>query len=152
LEERQVTADVCAGSRVADVPRLEQRGKPAARKPEAPARAASAGWLVPAGLILLSIVPIVAGAFRLTQLGGAQIFVGDLQSLDAIQLALPFERGRNDALDTVVDAVRERFGSGALVRAALLGRDQGWSAPMPPDWGRLLVPAGGRRATSSLGM
>jgi DNA polymerase-4 len=61
------------------------------------------------------------------------VSVGDLQSPDAIQLALPFERGRNEALDAVVDAVRERFGSGALTRAALLGRDQGWSPPLLPD-------------------
>ena len=31
-------------------------------------------WLIPAGLILLSLVPVAAGAFRLTQLaGGAEI-------------------------------------------------------------------------------
>jgi hypothetical protein len=34
----------------------------------------SSGWLVPIGLLLLSFIPIVAGAFRLTQLvGGAEI-------------------------------------------------------------------------------
>ncbi|MEU7743147.1 DUF2306 domain-containing protein [Nonomuraea sp. NPDC049158] len=37
-------------------------------------RATRAGWLVPAGLILLSTIPIAAGAFRLTQLtGGAAV-------------------------------------------------------------------------------
>jgi uncharacterized membrane protein len=40
----------------------------------APSRKASAGWLVPAALILLVIFPLTAGVFRLTQLaGGAQI-------------------------------------------------------------------------------
>lgn len=34
------------------------------------ARAGSAGWLAPAGLLLLGALPIVAGAFRLTQLAG----------------------------------------------------------------------------------
>jgi hypothetical protein len=34
------------------------------------ARAGSAGWLVPAGLLLLGSLPIVAGAFRLGQLTG----------------------------------------------------------------------------------
>jgi uncharacterized membrane protein YozB (DUF420 family) len=37
---------------------------------KAPARAGSAGWLAPAGLLLLGALPIVAGAFRLTQLAG----------------------------------------------------------------------------------
>ena len=34
------------------------------------ARAGSAGWLAPAGLLLLGMLPIVAGAFRLGQLSG----------------------------------------------------------------------------------
>jgi hypothetical protein len=34
------------------------------------ARAGSAGWLAPAGLLLLGMLPIVAGAFRLSQLLG----------------------------------------------------------------------------------
>ena len=38
---------------------------------KAPARAGSAGWLMPAGLLLLSSLPIAAGALRLTQLSGA---------------------------------------------------------------------------------
>jgi uncharacterized membrane protein YozB (DUF420 family) len=33
-------------------------------------RAGSAGWLAPAGLLLLGMLPIVAGAFRLSQLSG----------------------------------------------------------------------------------
>jgi DNA polymerase-4 len=66
----------------------------------------------------------------LTMIG---ISVGDLHDRHTVQLPLPFDRGRNDALDTVVDAVRERFGSRALVRAALLGRDPGWSPPTLPD-------------------
>ena len=34
------------------------------------ARAGSAGWLAPAGLLLLGMLPVVAGAFRLSQLSG----------------------------------------------------------------------------------
>jgi Predicted membrane protein (DUF2306) len=34
------------------------------------ARAGSAGWLAPAGLLLLGMLPIAAGAFRLSQLSG----------------------------------------------------------------------------------
>jgi DNA polymerase IV len=36
-------------------------------------------------------------------------------------------------LDATLDDVRERFGSGAITRAVLLGRDQGLSVPLLPD-------------------
>jgi DNA polymerase-4 len=61
------------------------------------------------------------------------ISVTNLQDRTAVQLPLPFDRDRNVALDAVVDAVCERFGSRALVRAALLRHDPGWSPPMLPD-------------------
>jgi DNA polymerase IV len=51
----------------------------------------------------------------------------------AIQLALPFERDRSDAVDHALDAVRERFGSRSIGRAVLLGRDPGVSVPLLPD-------------------
>lgn len=35
--------------------------------------APAASWLVPAGLILLSLVPVLAGALRLTELAGGQV-------------------------------------------------------------------------------
>lgn len=38
--------------------------------PRAPGKARWAAWLVPAGLILLSLIPIAGGVFRLTQLAG----------------------------------------------------------------------------------
>lgn len=52
---------------------------------------------------------------------------------DAIQLALPFGRGRGAYLDTTLDVVKERFGSDAITRAVLLGRRQGLSVPLLPD-------------------
>lgn len=36
-------------------------------------------------------------------------------------------------MDGAVDDVRDRFGSSAITRAVLLGRDPGVSAPLPPD-------------------
>jgi DNA polymerase-4 len=59
--------------------------------------------------------------------------LGNLDDDGAIQLALPFERQRASALDAALDDVRERFGSGAITRAVLLGRDQGLSVPLLPD-------------------
>jgi DNA polymerase-4 len=61
------------------------------------------------------------------------IAVGSLQNDDAIQLALPFDRRSGAAVDTVLDQLRDRFGSNAITRAVLLGRDHGWSVPMLPD-------------------
>jgi DNA polymerase-4 len=48
-----------------------------------------------------------------------------------VQLVLPFERART--LDATIDHVRDRFGSGAITRAVLLGRDPGLSVPLLPD-------------------
>jgi DNA polymerase IV len=48
------------------------------------------------------------------------------------QLVLPLDR-RAAALDAALDEVRDRFGSGAITRAVLLGRDQGLTMPLLPD-------------------
>jgi DNA polymerase IV len=61
------------------------------------------------------------------------ITVSNLEHDDAIQLPLPFERRRNQAVDAVLDRVRERFGTQALTRASLLGRDDGFEVPKLPD-------------------
>ena len=49
---------------------LQQGGQPAPKKMKAPAKASAAEWLVPAGLLVLSAVPVLAGAVRMTQLAG----------------------------------------------------------------------------------
>jgi DNA polymerase-4 len=61
------------------------------------------------------------------------VAVGNLSDADAVQLVLPFDRHRDDALDSALDGVRDRFGSSAVTRAVQLGRDQGLSVPMLPD-------------------
>ena len=61
------------------------------------------------------------------------IAVGNLDDDGAVQLTLPFERRNGGALDAALDDVRERFGSGAVTRARLLGRDPGPTVPLLPD-------------------
>jgi DNA polymerase-4 len=59
--------------------------------------------------------------------------LGNLQDERAGQLVLAFDRRRTSALDAALDDVRERFGSDAITRGVLVGRDQGLSVPLLPD-------------------
>ena len=61
------------------------------------------------------------------------VAVTNLDNDDAIQLVLPFDGHCDGALDAALDRVRDRFGSAAISRAVLLGRDQGLSVPLLPD-------------------
>jgi DNA polymerase-4 len=56
----------------------------------------------------------------------------NLEDGGGIQLSLPIGRGAS-ALDVAVDELRERFGSTAITRAVLVGRDQGLTVPLLPD-------------------
>ena len=60
------------------------------------------------------------------------VAVSNLEDDRAIQLTLPFDDD-GGALDIALDEVRERFGSGAVTRAVLLGRNQGLTVPLLPD-------------------
>lgn len=46
---------------------------------------------------------------------------------------LPIDWDDSPRLDSVLDAVRERFGAEAVARATHLGRDPGWSTPVLPE-------------------
>jgi DNA polymerase-4 len=61
------------------------------------------------------------------------VAVSNLSSAGAIQLPLPLDQHCANALDTALDDVRDRFGSAAITRAVLLGRDPGISVPLLPD-------------------
>ena len=61
------------------------------------------------------------------------VAVGNLDNDGAVQLVLPFDGPSGSALDGALDDVRDRFGSAAVTRAVLLGRDQGLSVPLLPD-------------------
>ena len=60
------------------------------------------------------------------------IAVANLDDDRAVQLTLPFGRD-SGALDVALDDVRDRFGSAAVTRAVLLGRDPGLTVPLLPD-------------------
>jgi DNA polymerase-4 len=59
------------------------------------------------------------------------IALANLCDETGVQLVLPF--GRTRALDETVDLVRERFGSAAITRGVLVGRDPGPWVPLLPD-------------------
>jgi DNA polymerase-4 len=63
------------------------------------------------------------------------IAVANLDDDDAVQQVLPLDRrqGTGGALDAALDDVRSRFGSTAVTRAVLLGRDDHISVPLLPD-------------------
>ena len=61
------------------------------------------------------------------------VSVANLDDDRAVQLALPFHGQSSGELDAAIDEVRRRFGSTALTRAVLLGRDPGLTVPLLPD-------------------
>jgi DNA polymerase-4 len=85
--------------------------------------------LATARALLETASPMIA-ARGLTLVG---ISVGNLADDGLVQLALPFDRRHDSRIDAAVDDVRERFGSDALTRALLVGRDRAIEMPMLPD-------------------
>jgi DNA polymerase-4 len=61
------------------------------------------------------------------------VAVANLEDDRALQLPLPLDRRDGVALDAAVDEIRERFGSAAITRAVLLGRETGLVVPLLPD-------------------
>lgn len=59
--------------------------------------------------------------------------MANLEDGGAVQLALPLDGPDGVALDAALDEIRERYGPDAVIRAVLLGRDQGLSVPLLPD-------------------
>lgn len=87
--------------------------------------------------ILGAVRDLVAAATPLIERQGLTlvgISVGNLHDDAAVQLALPFDGHRgSSALDDAVDRVHDRFGSDAVTRAVLLGRDHRPTVPLLPD-------------------
>jgi DNA polymerase IV len=86
--------------------------------------------------ILATVRGLLATATPMIQRQGLTLVgvaVGNLDDDSAVQLALPFDHLSDTALDTALDQVRDRFGSAAVTRAVLLGKDEGLSVPLLPD-------------------
>jgi DNA polymerase IV len=86
--------------------------------------------------ILATVRWLLAAAMPLIERRGLTlvgIAVANLEDDRAVQLGLPFDRQSDIALDAALDEVRERFGSAAVTRAVLLGRELRPSMPLLPD-------------------
>ena len=79
--------------------------------------------------LLATALPLIE-AQGLTLVG---ISLTNLEDEDRIQLAIPFERWHDAALDAALDAVRDRYGSEAVTRGLLVGRSPGVVMPLLPD-------------------
>jgi DNA polymerase-4 len=85
--------------------------------------------LAAAQSLLRASIPLIADN-GITLIGVA---LSNLDNADAVQLALPFAEPTAFALDTALDSVRDKFGSAAVTRAALLRHGTGLSVPLLPD-------------------
>jgi len=86
--------------------------------------------LLAAARELLAAAAPTIGRRGLTLVGVA---VTNLQAARPAQPPLPFDGRDRAALDAALDEVRDRFGARAVTRAVLLGRRDGWEAPLLPD-------------------
>ena len=88
------------------------------------------------GTILTTAQGLLATALPMIEDHGLTlvgIAIANLDDDSAVQLELPFDRHSGLALDAAVDQLRARFGSSAVTRAVLLGKDEGLTVPMLPD-------------------
>ena len=85
--------------------------------------------LITARALLATAMPMIERQ-GITLIGIALSNLGDDR---AVQLELPFDPHGGRALDVALDEVRDRFGSDAITRAVLLGRDRGLTMPVLPD-------------------
>lgn len=88
------------------------------------------------GTVLLTARGLLTDAGPLIRQRGVTLIgvaVANLSGTSTYQPELPFDQHRGEALDTALDAVRERFGATAVTRANLLHHSPGVAAPLLPD-------------------
>ncbi|AIJ24439.1 DNA polymerase IV [Amycolatopsis methanolica 239] len=86
--------------------------------------------------ILATARGLLAAAMPMIREQGITLIGLALSNLDddtPLQLELPFGEHQPDALDAALDQVRDRYGSKAVTRAMLLGRDDDPTVPLLPD-------------------
>jgi DNA polymerase-4 len=76
---------------------------------------------------------LLATAMPLIERRGITLIGVALSNLEDTDEQLVFSFDRKTALDAVLDRVRERFGSSAITRGVLVGRDEGLVVPLLPD-------------------
>jgi DNA polymerase IV len=91
--------------------------------------AATGPVLVTARALLVAARPLIERQ-GITLVG---LTLGNLERDGAGQLALDVDGAQRQALDAALDDVRDRFGSAAIARAVVVGRDQGLTVPLLPD-------------------
>ncbi|HEY1532176.1 MAG TPA: DNA polymerase IV [Galbitalea sp.] len=100
-------------------------------------RSRSVGAATDRTAVLLAVAQglLAAAAIEIEQRGITLIGISlsNFRSVDGLQPELPIDWSEGASLDTVLDAVRDRFGATSLARAAQLGRDPGWSTPVLPE-------------------
>ena len=87
-------------------------------------------------VVLAALRRLLQGNARLIREQGITLIgvtLTNLDNADAVQLELPFERRSLHNLDSVVDRVRDRYGSSAITRGVLLNVDPGLTVPLLPD-------------------
>src|SRR4051812_13801253 len=86
--------------------------------------------------ILASARKLLAAAMPMIEHRGLTLVglaLSNLQDDGAVQLALPFDAQRARALDDALDSLRDRYGTGVVTRAVLVGREQALTVPLLPD-------------------
>ena len=102
----------------------------ATRSRTLPRATAQTETILAAAQELLAVAMPIVEQRGITLVGVA---VANLDDDGAVQLMLPVDPYDGEALDAALDAVRARFGTAAITRAVLLGRDPGISMPLLPD-------------------
>ena len=86
--------------------------------------------------VLATVRSLLAASMPMIEQRGVTlvgITLGNLGGDRAIQLALPLDGENATELDAAVDSVRDRFGTSALKRGVLVGRDERPTVPLLPD-------------------
>ncbi len=128
---RRMRASGCTGRTVVLRLRFADFSRASRSRTLHQATAATETILATARFLLAAALPVIERR-GITLLGITISNLGDARGVT--QLELPFGARDRSALDAAVDEIRERFGSGALTRASLLGRGERFRpALMPGD-------------------